>query len=697
MNRARVRISLLRGERLDEWWLDFVILALAGWTLACHLAVQLGAGFDDLVRWSAGGALPLGVALLLSWRPRAPVPAAERATERAASPAPPPAPPFASPFASLFGSGIAAAALAVGGTLVLSSGARVTLVWWVLVLAFAAGWVTFLRAGEPTQPRPDSPRLANLALLALALGCGAFALTVHAVSPDDPFYVNIAVGALDRPHLPLLRYDTLHGVPNAPILYWVYRVHSHELLVALASLGARPFGWSVMQVAHLVLPALFAVLAVLSAARLLLRLAPRTWLLSTFVLVALLVLVTETPVFYGPFSFLRLQQGKSVFLAVLVPAIVLYGLRFGERPSWHTGIRLAGAQIASVGMTGTALWCAPALGGLALIAGASGRRGGARHVLLGLAALAYPLALGVALRSVSLEEIARISGEGVRLNRLAAEPLYGGAAVVRGAWQLVHGNGPFSAACLLATLVAGWIAPSRDARAVALVFPLGVLLVLMNPYTALEVARSVTGEITYWRVLWVLPVPLFLTLVLCAPASLSAGSPVRGRLAAVILAAACIGLLPERHVDHPANRSRVELFGLKRHPADQKHAKTLVRQSPPRSHVLAAFGVGPTVAMIEDHPWPLVVRRAYIEPLAEQLGEREIDERLRLYDYVSGKARSSERELLGRALQRYPLVGVTFTRAGPHAAEIREVLAAGGMRPVLRSPPYETWAIPRQR
>ena len=679
------RADAPRG-RFDERLLDAAVLALAAWTLACNLAVWLGAGFDRLFAWTAGGALPLAAALLAAW---------------GLGPAAPPGPGARALALPLPGRATLLAGLALGAgcTLLVAGGASLLVAWWVLVLGLAAAWIALLRRdprSEPGDPSPARSAGGTLALWLLAAGCGAFAVTVHAVSPDDAYYVNVAVAALDRPELPLLRHDTLHGIEGAPAMYTVYRVHSHELLIALV---ARLLRLPAVQAAHMVLPALFGTLVVLSLARLVRRLAPRTWLLTTAILVATLLLVADTEQSYGQFTFLRLQQGKAVFLGLLAPAILLHGLAFGERPSWRSGALLAAAQIASVGMTSTALWCAPALGGLALVAGATGRRGGLRHVLAGAPALLHPLLLGLAFHGASAREVARSGEEGVRLVRVVAQPLRGGAELVEGAWRVVLGSGPFSALCLLATSIAWVLAPSRAARALALVLPLGTLVLLLDPYVALDVADSVTGGITYWRVLWVLPVPLLLALVLAAPASLLADrAPRLGRGLAAVLAAACLALLPQRHVLDPANRIMVAPLAMKAYAASWWNATALVLNVPRGAHVLASRGVATSLPMIHNHPWPLVVRRTYVEALAPRLGEREVEERLRLYDYVSGVGERSERELLERALRRYPLAGVSLLARGPHAAEIRAVLGRAGLQRVAEKGDYETWTtLERQR
>ena len=98
--------------------------------------------------------------------------------------------------------------------------------------------------------------------------------------------MNLAVTAADHPAQPLLAHDSLHGVAGIEMSLPVYRVHSLELLVAgLSRLTGRP----VLDVAHLWLPALAALLIPLAYARLFRLLIPERWLWAVGIAVAYLL------------------------------------------------------------------------------------------------------------------------------------------------------------------------------------------------------------------------------------------------------------------------------------------------------------------------------------------------------------------------------------------------------------------------
>ena len=178
---------------------------------------------------------------------------------------------------------------------------------------------------------PQPPSRASEALLwLLALACVVLTLVAHRPDADDAFYVNIAVAAVDVPRQALLSTDTLHGIDGLPLYLPVYRVHSYELLnAAMAYLTGIPAIYTF----HWISAAFAALLVPLAYAKLFRLLTPRWWLWSVGVLTVILVAAGETHRWYGNFAFVRIWQGKAVFLSVFLPLIYAYGLRFAVQPT----------------------------------------------------------------------------------------------------------------------------------------------------------------------------------------------------------------------------------------------------------------------------------------------------------------------------------------------------------------------------
>jgi len=104
------------------------------------------------------------------------------------------------------------------------------------------------RGGLGVAPFPDAVEppargvKLEAALWSSAAVCALYALFAHRVDASDSFAVNLAVAAIDRPELPLLAVDTLHGRADLPIHLPEFRLHSLELgYAALAWLsGVQP-------------------------------------------------------------------------------------------------------------------------------------------------------------------------------------------------------------------------------------------------------------------------------------------------------------------------------------------------------------------------------------------------------------------------------------------------------------------------
>lgn len=660
------------GQRLC----DGLVFGVAGWTVLCHATVLLGGGLDHLL---AAAAVALVAALLLGRRARAGA-CGEAGTAAGEGPGSPPS-------RAVLAAGMAGAlpllvvALATGAT---------RAVWWLAVLYFGALLVLTRHAtlrGASVAAVPRAP-----ALLAALTAVGALLpLVAQTSSPDDGFYLNLAVAAADHPRAPLLRFDTLHGVQGLPIMYAAYRVHSLEVLGGAL---ARLTPLSAVQACHWVLPALFGAALVLAAAGLMRHLTPRTWPWSLLALLAVLLLVRGELQYHGSFSLLRMHQGKAVFVSVFAPLIVLQGMRWAEAPTRRGWLLLAAAQVAGVGASSTALWAAPLL---ALLALASGVRGPARRALrvlaLGLAASAYVVVLGlVVLRASGSELESDLAEEGVRLVRLDAQPIRDGAELVSATWQTVFGSGVLAVLALVATATA-WAA-CRDARArrMCLCFPLGVLLLALNPATALTVAERVTGGSTYWRVLWALPVPVFFALLLSAPARfLPAG---RGRVLGGALTLALTAVFVLSAAPGPFARGiRWELLGLKTPGGAAYEAALRLRAAVPAgSRVLAPSGVATWVVSLHHHPYPLALRPNWLGAQEARLGAVETERRRQLLRFVTGYPVTNGAALLRESLARDELTGVVVYAAGLNAEAIRSVLREVGLRADLAGAEYEVWA-----
>ena len=419
---------------------------------------------------------------------------------------------------------------------------------------------------------PHGTRVHEAATWSLAAACAFFALVAHRPNVDDSYYVNASVGAVDNSDQAVLKWDTLHGMPGTPILLPAYRVHSIELLVAGLS---KLTGIEAIVAAHVLLPVAGAVFCCLAWARLLRMIVPVGWIWALAAIVLLMLVVGSPTRWYGNFALMRLQQGKSLLVTAGVPLLIAYAVQFVCRPGSRSWILLAAAQITAMGLSSTALWLAPTVVGLAAVAAVPPAPRRWKTLLLAGAASAYVLAAGLAVR-------AAMSGQPL-IPGLYATP----EQPLLSCLESVFGNGWFRDSCLAVLLLSWYFCPTIVAERLCTVYPLGVLLTVLNPYFAARLAAGVVGGPTFFRTLWVLPLPVFIGIVLAAPmigrkdlhlGFLRPAGWVAGVLALLLAAAPCLTLSRQ-------NDARIGWPGRKV-PAEYAVAARIVKVAPPRAYLL---------------------------------------------------------------------------------------------------------------
>jgi hypothetical protein len=586
---------------------------------------------------------------------------------------------------------LAGLALGVIGALAFGGPGQVTALWWWAVATLGAAALALLFLETPRAQSPaQGPRLER-GLLAVALIAALYALIAHRPDADDAFYLNLAVAAVDAPDQPLLAADTLHGVAGLPLHLAIYRLHSFELGNAAVSLLT---GLPAIQVFHFGAVALGAFLIPLAHARLFRLLTPRHWLAAVVTLVTVLIAVGETHQWYGNFGFVRIWQGKAIQLSVFTPLVYAYAMEFALRPSLARWGLLASAQIAALGSSSAALWAAPAAGAIGLCSALAPTRRGARLLAVGLLASGYLLGAGLVAKGWMQAEAAaqlpssphevqereraerELDRPGVRLERALSEVL-GDAHLRR-----------FAIACLL---VAWAASPVALARRFALVAPLAVALVLLNPFASGWMVANATGQ-SYWRSLWALPVPILITLTLLAPLGIRAGAPGwRGRAAWALLLGAFLLLVPARWGPGLENGVRLGWPSLKVDPVAYRWAEELASQVPPGSQVVAPADVGLWLPTFGGRVFPLLVRNLYLEPFRPQLGDAEVSLRRWMTGIAGGEVSGPAfAPTFRQGLERFRVSGVCLL-IGPGAEPIREVLRAEGFRLHVQDRAHEIW------
>ena len=280
-----------------------------------------------------------------------------------------------------------------------------------------------------------------------------------------------------------------------------------------------------IQVFHFGAVAFAAFLVPIAHARLFRLLAPKHWLAAVATLLVVLVAAGETHRWYGNFGLVRIWQGKAIQLFVFTPLVYAYAMEFAQRPSLARWGLLASAQIAALGSSSAALWAAPAAGAIALCSALPLTRRGLRLFAIGLLASAYLLGAGlVAKRWMQADAASQqpvYSPQEIRERELANLELDRPGVRLEQALREVLGDARLRRVAIACVLVAWAASGAALARRFALVAPLAVALVLLHPSASSWVVANATGE-SYWRSLWVLPVPISIALTLLAPLSFGA-------------------------------------------------------------------------------------------------------------------------------------------------------------------------------
>jgi len=534
-------------------------------------------------------------------------------------------------------------------------------------------------SGEPPLATISSQNRLTLLVLIAAV---ALTLCVNQPNLDDSLYVNMSVAAADDPSAPILNRPFLHSIGDPKFFLPNYKLHSLEMLVALVSAvtGIEPI-W----IFHLAIAPAAAALCILAYGVLFRRLCPGRHGYAVLAAFVFLVAMCDAEHSYGQFAFVRLQQGKGILLSVMVPILIVVGLEFARRPGLREWVDLSAAQIAAVGLTANGLLVGPTVAGLAVLSGLVARRDwrSLRTVAWTVAASAYPVAAGLLVRF----KMQFVFSAGLNESRLIGEVTDAGLFLFANAVD-VFGTGPLAWFCLILVLYGRSLADHGEARAVNLVFPLA-LVVLVNPITIGFVARFAVSVELFWRIFWVLPMAVLAGTAIAGPLRWWQGR--RGRVA-LLGYAVILGLvlfwLPQRTAVSAAATTSIGAPGLKV-PKEYAVAVAIRDHCPADRNVLAPFSVSPWITTLSHHPYPLVSRQLYAYSL-----EDERDMRVSLTRLVSGAPETKDMFYsVGRLLRRFDVQCVCFAESEERLDELPGFLSRARFLPLMSIEGYEIWYV----
>jgi hypothetical protein len=253
-----------------------------------------------------------------------------------------------------------------------------------------------------------------------------------------------------------------------------------------------------------------------------------------------------------------------------------------------------------------------------------------RRVAIGLTSAIYPVAVGLIIRAAFYRE-----------GLVAGLESFEEPVPIHTAVRLVLGDGVTLWLWLLALIGAWCVVRDPVVRRWILAFSLGFMLIAMNPFLGSVWGSNVTAQYLTWRLLWVTPLPVFLTVFVIEALGVSSEKGWARRVVTLfVVSAVAVALVADQPWTDSLSVS-VRL-GIKVPQPDYAVAELLSEVAGKGRPVLAPERVSIWVPTLRDHAYPLVARRHYSKGIVAVFGERvdaqDLRERLALLDYITGEA-----------------------------------------------------------
>ena len=334
----------------------------------------------------------------------------------------------------------------------------------------------------------DLSRSDLIAVILISVLAVSVTLLANRPDADDDGYLNTAISTLDHPEKPLMSFDGVFGEPDVPFLIPSQRPQTQEILVAVV---ARICHVSPRTIYYIVFPAVFALLFTLTDFLLLKRLVPRLAFVALIATFLFIISWGNSHRTYGNFGFVRLFQGKGIFVTVAAPAIIYYVLRWLDKPHWKSFVWIVLILAASITFTSTAVFVAPFAAFISLIAAIDFTSQRIKTVILGTLACFYPVLISVAV----LFDIHQPVG-------LAPSNLIT-------IWKVLDGKlrGPLAVLGFMAIPLLAVRGGTNAYRWLTYYVALSTLL-LLNGLLPMTIGRH-TAETFSWRIMWAVPFPPF--------------------------------------------------------------------------------------------------------------------------------------------------------------------------------------------
>lgn len=500
------------------------------------------------------------------------------------------------------------------------------------------------------------------------------ALSITRSDLDDAYYAAVAAHMAAHPEAPLQSGDPMLGETGFPLIFHSFRFSSFELLSGALGLLSSS---AALDAYYIYLVPLWSGLAVLATYLLVRQLQPQQWLLPTICTLALVLLLGEMHRSSANFSFVRIFQGKAVFVSVLVPCIYYLTNRvFSASATRADFLLLACCQISAIGMSNIGMLMGPLAGFSALMANIAMPQKYHR--------IRFPLVASLLLIPLPYLLDVLIQSAGSPLLEIANEP-------PNSVWKSVFGHHQQYLVALL--LLAGPVLSTTPAVRWRLTVPTLILMVVyLNPWLAGFISRHVTTPAVYWRVVWTLPVLIYMgvggSMLLTAPVLWKRHHP-RAAVAMLILMALVVQALPH-HTLRPSNIEPYQGFATwKIRMEDLQVAQEAMALCLPRQRLLAPERIAGVISRFEHHPPLIATRDAYIDFMKPYVNTDQHLARRVLYDFANGRLPAPD-NAVRNALNSLQ-VGMVVTIASQETPQITGLLSASGFRQASSLSGHHLW------
>ena len=433
------------------------------------------------------------------------------------------------------------------------------------------------------QSQPNVvPRNVDIVFLIVALMAVVFYLFTSIPDSDDSLFLNFAVGAKEN-RSAIFSEDTMLGLPGLDFIKSTYRLESYQLLAAIISDAT---GWSVIFIAHTVIPVFICIWVIGVLTLIHNSLFPNHFSFTLVFHLLVLIAMDRSLQSYGYHAIPRLFHGKAPFVTAIVPLISVLSVMSLRNGSWQALWLLCGVIVIAIGFTANAIYaaslCAALIALTYLFTGGKFRWRAFRLLLI----VVYPACLAGYLLAFDPPHASEV---------LDAGSIWGSLWSAFGtlSMKLIALVAIFAALCL--PFIHGGL------KAIS-VYTLGFLVCVINPYLWPLYGEYVTGNLNV-RLFWAIPIPLIFTIFLGLLWS-TKNRVIRGGVVLLLI----LGMIG------PGSILRVVSYGfapLKVPAFEFSVAERVVETLGPDTLLLAPEDVSAWVTVIEDAPAVVEGREIY--------------------------------------------------------------------------------------